>query len=252
MPIRTIIVDDDFKACQNMKFLIEGHCPELEYLGEAHSIKEAAKLIKKEIPQLIFLDMRMGSERGFELFDHVDLTNCKVIVASAYEEFAVDAFEFSAVDYLLKPINAGRLRDAVKKAKDEIENQGNEKSGYQSLIYELQEIKKSTSIPNRISIPTIFGSVFLDYTSIIRCEADRNYTRIFMKDNKTVMSSKNLSDIQSILPESLFQRVHHSHIINLNFMVEYHKGKQGFVVMSDEAKIPISQNKKSSFLDRLS
>jgi two-component system LytT family response regulator len=250
--LRTIIVDDDYKACQNMKLLIEKHCPDLKYVGEAYTVKDAAALVTKEKPELVFLDMRMGSERGFELFKLADLSNCKVIIASAYEEFAIDAFEFSAIDYLLKPINAKRLQGAVKKAKQEIEDHNNEKSGYHSLIHEIQEIKKSTSTPHRVSIPTIFGSVFLDYTAIIRCEADRNYTRIFMTDNKTVMSSKNLSEIQSLLPESVFQRIHHSHIINLNFMVEYHKGKQGYVVMSDESEIPISQNKKSSFLDRLS
>ena len=251
MKITTLLVDDDFKACENLKILISDYCPNLEVIGEANSLEEAAQKIKKLNPTLIFLDMQLGNRLGFELFDIIDLTNHKVIVASAFEDFALKAFQFSTIDYLVKPINPNLLVAAANKVENELD-QNDTFNKLNGLIASLNTKTNAIPVNNKVGIPTVFGSVFIDHNSIIRCEADRNYTKLFMLHGKSIMSSKTMAEIQGLLPESIFVRVHHSHIINLNHMEEYHKGKQGYVLMSDKSTVQISQNKKADFIKRLS
>lgn len=246
MLIRTLLIDDDFKACKNLRILIEEYCPNLDVIGEAHTLDEAAEMVEKTKPDLIFLDMQLGADKGFDLFDRVDLTNCKVVVASAFEDFALKAFQFSAIDYLIKPINPELLQLATQKVEQELAQ--NDTLNKLSTIINSISVKAAVPASSKVGIPTIFGSTFIDVSSIIRCEADRNYTRIYMLQGKSIMSSKTLSEIQQILPESIFIRVHHSYIINKNHMEEYHKGKQSYVVMSDKSTVQISQNKKAQFL----
>ncbi len=250
MAIKAILVDDDTFACASLKTLINEYCPDLTVVGEANTLQEAEDLFKAQEPGVIFLDMKMGNEHGFELLKRVNLSNCKIIVASAFEEFAIKAFQFSAIDYLLKPVDIDLLKHAVNKVVQELEaNNMNNK-----LEAIMSSIKGAEVVPSEkctIAIPTVFGSNFINCSEITRCEADRNYTQIHLNNQKSFMSSKTLSDIQSLLPTTDFYRIHHSHLINLSYMSEFHKGKQAFVVMRDGAKVPISQNKKVGFTRRL-
>jgi two-component system LytT family response regulator len=250
MAIRTILVDDDFKAIENLKFLIADYCPNINVVGEANNLSDAAEKVRKLKPQLVFLDMQLGNEKGFDLFDHIDLSNCKIVVASAFEDFALKAFQFSAIDYLLKPIQPDLLQAAAAKVEQELA-QNDTVNRINSIIDSIALGSTTEPTSQKVAIPTVFGSTFIDYTDIIRCEADKNYTRIYMLKGKPIMSSKNLSEIQLLLPGSIFLRVHHSHVINMNHMEEYHKGKQGYVVMSDTSTVQISQNKKADFIKRL-
>lgn len=251
MKIKALLIDDDFKACDNLTALLRDYCPNVQVQSVAFNLNDATEKVKSLKPDLLFLDMQLENELGFDLFQHVDLSSCKIIVVSAFEDFALKAFQFSAIDFILKPVNPNRLIEAVNKVNTELEK-NNSVNNINLLIQSLDENSSKNSTMSKVGIPTVFGSTFIDYNNITRCEADRNYTKIFLVEGKPIMSSKNLSEIESLLPESLFSRVHHSHIINLNQMLEYHKGKSGFVMMSDESKIPISQNKKSLFVKRLS
>ena len=250
MPIKAILVDDDTFACASLKTLIYEYCPDLTVVGEANTLQEAEDLFKAQEPEVIFLDMKMGNEHGFELLKRVNLSNCKIIVASAFEEFAIKAFQFSAIDYLLKPVDIDLLKHAVNKVVQELEA-NNMNNKLDAIMTSMQETKTKIEDKNTIAIPTVFGSIFINCSEIIRCEADRNYTQIHLTNQKSFMSSKTLRDIQSLLPTTDFYRIHHSHLINLSYMSEFHKGKQAFVVMRDGAKVPISQNKKVGFTRRL-
>ena len=247
MKIKALLIDDDFKACENLTVLLNEYCTNVQVTDTAYNLKDAVKKVQLLAPDLIFLDIQLGNEVGFDLFNLVDVSNCKIIIVSAFEDFALKAFQFSAIDYILKPVNPKRLVSAVDKAVKEMEA-SDSLSKINTLFQSLGKNTSGKSTMNKIGIPTIFGSTFIDYNEIIRCEADRNYTKIFLTEGNTIMSSKNLSEIETLLPTSIFSRVHHSHVINLNQMLEYHKGKSGFVVMSDQSKIPISQNKKASFI----
>ncbi len=250
MKIKALLIDDDFKACKNLNALLSDYCENVEVVGEAYTLNEAVEKIKALKPELLFLDMHLENEVGFDLFNKIDLKDVKVIVVSAFEDFALKAFEFSAIDYILKPVNPARLISAVNKIFNELEKSDSINT-INTLIKSFEKNSAEKSTVNNIGIPTIFGSTFIDYNKIIRCEANRNYTRIYLLDDNPIMSSKNLSEIESLLPSAIFSRVHHSHVINLNQMVEYHKGKNGYLVMSDQSQVQISQNKKASFINRI-
>ena len=249
MNTTALLIDDDYKACANLKFMLSEYCPKVEIVGEAHMLSEAVELIKSNKPNLLFLDMQMEGEFGFDLFNLTNLDECNVIIVSAFEDFALKAFQFSAIDYLLKPINPQKLTKAV--AKVEYATSKNKTSNtLKSLIDKLSKTNENHSF-QKVGIPTVFGSKFIDMNHIIRCEADRNYTKIFLKDAHSIMSSKNLSEIQLLFPKDIFIRVHHSSLINLNSIKEYHKGKQAYLIMEDEAVVQISQNKKKEFLKHI-
>ena len=245
--MRALLIDDDYKACANLKFLLAEHCPEVEVIGEANFLKDAVEIIESLHPALIFLDVQMSGEVGFDLLGLTDLSNTQIIIVSAYEEFALSAFKIAAIDYLLKPVNPADLVEAVSRARQQ-------KMAGKSDVEELISLIANKQKPaiNKIGIPTVFGSTFIDENNIIRCEADRNYTRIVLKGNQKIfMSSKNLSQIESLLATSQFVRVHHSHLVNLNYVHEFHKGKQAFLILENGDNIPISQNKQASVINAL-
>ena len=251
-PIKALIIDDDNYACENLKILLQANCPQLFVAGFALTIDEAVKQINLLNPQVIFLDMHLGKEEGFDLFSKIDLSKCKIIVVSAFDEFALKAFKFNTIDYLLKPIDIDLLKQAVDRVFTEIDAE-NTKNNLDTLVkgFANHNALRDFGSLSTITIPTVFGSAFIDYNEIIHCQADRNYTHLFLLNGKKFISSKSLNQIQKLLPDSVFFRIHHSHIINLNQMLEYHKGKQAYVLMKTEISLPISQNKKTDFLKRL-
>lgn len=250
MNIKVLLIDDDFKACDNLRIILSEHCPEVEVIGEAYNLKNAVEIINSRQPDLLFLDMQLDGEFGFDLFNLTDLSQCKIIVVSAFEDFALKAFQFSAIDYLLKPIDSQKLTKAVARLEGEL-SRNKTTNSLKNLLDNISHTSEITSF-QKVGIPTVFGYKFIYINNIIRCEAERNYTKLFLKEGYTIMSSKNLSEIQSLLPAEVFVRVHHSSLINLNYIKEYHKGKQAYLIMEDEAIVKISQNKKNEFLKRIS
>ena len=245
--IRSIIIEDEDKARSNLMQILSEYCNDVEVVDAQASVKEGINAILKHKPDLIFLDVHMQGETGFDLLEQIGEINFEVIFTTAHNEYAVKAFKFSAIDYLLKPIDIDELVNAVTKAGKKI-NQDSTKERYDLV---LENIKGQKSTFNKIALPTAEGLVFVQVADIIRCEAEDNYTHFFLKDGERFLVSKTIKYFEELLTEQDFFRIHQSHLININHLVEYHKGEGGYAIMSDESSVIVSRRKKEAFLAKL-
>ncbi len=245
--ITTIIIDDEPKGRLALRQKLSGYCSNVEVLAEASNGKEALALIQKYQPQLIFLDIEMPVMNGFDMLNAITEKNFHVIFTTAYDQYAIKAIKYAAFDYLLKPIDIEELRTAIAK----IENFVNINLGKQVnlLLQNLQQPKKNI---NKLAIPTHDGLYFFDISAIIYLEANSNYTTIFFTDNTKVTASKTLKELEEILPEDIFFRVHHSFIINLNFIKRYIKNDGAQVQMSNGVLLDVSRRKREAFIKLIS
>lgn len=243
--IRALIVDDEKKARDLLSILLKENCPQVEIAGMAASVKEAHETIMKLKPDLVFLDIEMAGETGFDLLARFESITFSIIFITAFDKYALKALKFSALDYLLKPVDEKELVQAVKKAEKE-QDSGDLKQkldiflkGYYSLI------------DNKIAISSMEGFEFIEINDIIRCEAEGKYTDCYLVNDRKIVATKNIKEFEDILSTHRFFRVHHSHLINLRFIKNYHKGRGGYVVMIDGATIPVAERKKDEFLSSL-
>lgn len=205
---------------------------------------EAVDLIRRTDPELVFLDIEMPVQNGFEIFEQVGQVNFDVIFTTAFDQYAVKAFEYSAVDYLLKPIKIRKLVAAVDKVRDKVDRRSRE-GRLETLRQNLgQDFRK-------VVLPTQEGYQFLQIDRIIRCEADSNYTNFFLADGSRVFVSKTLKLVEGLLNDRDFFRIHQSHLINLRHMVKYIKGKSGQVQMADGSLLDVSVRRKGALLERI-
>ncbi len=241
--ITALIVDDEAGSRQVLKNLLEEYCPEVQVLGLASSAAEGIKQIKELSPELVFLDIAMPEGDGFEMLDNIAEIDFGLIFTTAYDEYAVQAFEYSAVYYLLKPINILKLQKAVSV----FQERRGDRAGEQ-----LEVLKENLSSPiNKLALPTSDGLQFVDVRKIVRCMADGSYTRFFLVDGEKILVAKTLKHFAALLPEQEFFRVHHAHLINLGHIRKYYKGKGGYVLMSDGSEVEVSVRKKELFLKRI-
>jgi two-component system, LytTR family, response regulator len=243
--ITTIIIDDEQHCIDRLtKLLIEKFTNSINLLGAFNNIEDGLKAINNLQPQLIFLDVQIHDKTGFDLLQQISNVDFDVIFTTAYEKYAIQAFKFSALDYLLKPIAADDLDEAINKLK--VKFSKNDMSfKIDSLFHNLKNIQTGTK---KICVPVITGIVFLDIVDIIRCESDVNYTTIFLKDKQKLVVAKTLKEFEEMLIEYNFFRVHNSHLINLNYIKSFNKGKGGFVTLSDNSVIEVSTRRKNDFL----
>jgi two-component system, LytTR family, response regulator len=243
--ITTIIIDDEQHCIDRLtKLLIEKFTNSINLLGAFNNIEDGLKAINNLQPQLIFLDVQIHDKTGFDLLQQISNVDFDVIFTTAYEKYAIQAFKFSALDYLLKPIAADDLGEAINKLK--VKFSKNDMSfKIDSLFHNLKNIHTGTK---KICVPVITGIVFLDIIDIIRCESDVNYTTIFLKDKQKLVVAKTLKEFEEMLIEYNFFRVHNSHLINLNYIKSFNKGKGGFVTLSDNSVIEVSTRRKNDFL----
>jgi two-component system, LytTR family, response regulator len=242
--IRTILVDDEENAINALKILLKENCSDIEVVGEAHSALQGIKEINSQKPDLVFLDVDMPHGSGFELLEGLPERNFHVIFVTAHSSYAVKAFKFNAVDYLVKPVNQKELTEAVKKVKNSIQTSG-DKINHEVLMKYLKQTQLG-----KIGIPTGDGVEFMEPNDIIHVDADGSYTRIITKHN-TIMVSKYLKEIQLILDEECFFRPHNSYIINLNHVKKYNS-KECLIIMTDGSSIVLAKNKKPEFLNLMS
>ncbi|MCD4737198.1 MAG: LytTR family DNA-binding domain-containing protein [Bacteroidales bacterium] len=244
--VKTLIIDDE-KNCQAaLSELVNRFCPELEILGMASSVKTGIALINKIKPDLVFLDIKMPDGDGFKVLQNVEYNNFEVIFTTAHKEYALKAFDFSAIHYLLKPIDHNALKNAVRKF-IEFDKKHYNRSKKIELIKE-----NAVSGYKKIIFPVTEGFEIYDTSDIIRLEADGSYTSIYFKDvEKPVIVSHLIGHYEELLGDLFFVRVHKSHLINLNFVSKYIKSDGGYLLMSDGAEITISERKKSDFQQRL-
>lgn len=239
--IKTIIIDDEKHCSDRVLNLIEGHPNTFNVLKVIDTVDEALELVPQLQPDLVFLDIKIHEKTGFDFLKAIETINFKVIFTTAFDNFAIKAFKFSAIDYLLKPIDADDFNASVSRLKETISQQ--------SMEQQLQSLFKNIS-PNKkkvITIPSLTGFETLKIEDIIHLEADTSYTHIFTKEGKS-MVSKPIKFYEDLLDDGSFFKTHKSHLINLNHVKQYFKGKQSYVVMSNEAQVPISVRRKEEFL----
>jgi two-component system LytT family response regulator len=245
--ITAIIVDDEPDCCESLVILLERYCPEVKVLDICYAAETAIHSIKEHEPQILFLDIEMPFMNGFEMLEKLGNINFELIFTTSYDQYAIKAIRFSALDYLLKPIDREELQKAVQKAA-----QRNQPPLPQQLDMLLQKLKHPAIPVNKIAIPTMEGFQLLAVESIISCESDGNYTFLFLKDKRKIIASRNLKEMEELLEEYPFIRIHNSHVVNINEVERYIKGEGGYLIMSDGSSINVSRSRKELLLKKLS
>lgn len=250
--IKAVLIDDDGNLREGMKMMINLYAPEIQIVGEADSVKSGTKLMETAKPDIAFLDILMNDGTGFDILEKLNEkfgnVTSHIIFITAHEEFAIKAFRFSALDFLLKPVNPEELQSVLKKIKNVIhQNKDNKNIG---LL--LENIQKKSDGFKKIALSTSDGIHLFEIKNIIRCESEDNYTKFFIKNHKPVMISKTLKEYEELLKEQGFERIHQSHLINLNELKSYIRKEGGFVIMTDNSQLPVSQRKKERLQELIS
>ncbi|MBL7705063.1 MAG: response regulator transcription factor [Taibaiella sp.] len=241
--LTAIIIDDEKDGRDTLKHYLQKYCPEVSVLAEAASVSAAAALIKAHNPWLIFLDINLSGESGFELLDHTGVQETyKTIFVTAHDEYAIQAIRKHAFDYILKPIHIETLVNAVNRAK---ESAATPPSG---AIKELFQVIQSRQQEQRLALPVLDGFIYVDIREIVRCEAEGNYTLFYFHTRNKILICKTLGYYETILKDQGFVRIHHHHLINLKYVERYQRGRGGIVYMSDQSELPVSQRKRDDFL----
>lgn len=244
--INYVLIDDEPKNVKILKAMLDEFCPEIEYVGAASGVSDGEALIRKEQPELVFLDIQLSNENGFDLLDRLMPVSFEVIFVTAYNEYAVKAFRYSALDYLLKPVNIEELSAAVAKANEQ-RRLRNVNRQLQNLIFNLRSPEATT---HKLAIPNADSLSFISVGDIIRCEANGGYTHFYMTTGEKVLSTKTIGEYEELLPPDTFLRIHSKHIINIQHIKKYHKGRGGYVEMEGAYMIEVSARRKTEFLSR--
>lgn len=244
--VKTILVDDEAHCMSALKYLLEENCPQIEIIGTANNALDAIKLIAKLNPELIFLDIDMPNGNGFDVLEGIPERNFDVIFVTAYDHYAIKAFKFSAIDYILKPIDVKELIDAVNKVYDNRLRLSSKINKYDALFDNLQ-----TNLGGHIAITTSDKIEFINPLDIVRIEADKSYSTIFLADKTSLFVSKSISEFQNLLDENLFYRTHKSHLVNVKMVKRFHNRDGGYIELVTKDNIPLSRRNKSEFLEKM-
>ena len=244
--IKAIIVDDEPNCCKTLLLLLNRYCPGVQVTGTYHNGAAALEAIKASTPDLVFLDVEMPRMNGFEMLEELHSINFHLIFTTSYDQYALKAFRFSAVDYLLKPVDREELQKAVQKVLRQ-----SEKLVAEQIQILLQKANHPAGAHNKIALPTMEGLQMILIDTIMYCESDDNYTKVILKNTKKIVVSRTLKEIEEMLEDHSFVRVHRSYLVNINEIEKYIKGEGGYLVMSDGTNIDVSRNKKEILLKRL-
>ena len=247
--IKALIIEDEQHCIDRLSNLLATHCKKTIYLaGSFQTLEDGIRGIQQLQPDLVFLDVMLDEHTGFDLLERLDSIPFAVIFTTAHDKYAVEAFRFSAIDYLLKPVDPDDLIEAVEKLKEKISREELAKK-FNVLFHNLKTIQATS---RKISIPTNTGLIFLRISDIIRCQSDVNYTIIYLKDKQKITVARTLKEFEELLTDYNFYRVHNSHLINLAYIKSYQKGKGGSVQMTDRSEIEVATRRKEKFLKKLS
>lgn len=240
-----VIIDDVAEARNTLAADLASYCPELEIIGEADGVVKGAKLIREKKPQIVFLDIQMPDGSGFDLLEIFGEINFGVIFTTASDAYAIQAFRFSAIDYLLKPIDPDDLLTAVEKARKSL---GSQQERLDLLLDNVKEKKPM----NRLALNTLEKIHVVHLSEIIRCESSTNYTIFYFKGGRQLLVTKTLKEFDGMLSDSGFMRVHQSHLVNTEYIREFVKIDGGYIVMADDSNVPVSSRKKSQVMQQIS
>ena len=244
--ITAIIVDDEPYCCESLATLLERYCPDVKILDICYSAADALKSITEQKPKILFLDIEMPHMNGFELLQKIPELSFELIFTTSYDQYAIKAIRFSALDYLLKPVDRDELQKAVSKVVQRMK--------YplpQQIEILLQKLNHPTIAINKIAIPTMEGLQLLFVENIISCTSDSNYTILHLKNKQKITASRTLKEIEEMLEDYSFLRVHHSFLVNLNEIEKYIKGDGGYLIMCDGSNIDVSRSRKEILIKKL-
>lgn len=241
--LKAVIIDDEKNGRDTLNYLVNTYCGDkVKIVSMAENVKDGMEAIELYNPNIVFLDIQMQGETGFDLLSQIGEINFSVIFTTAYDKYALHAIKFSAIDYLLKPIDVVELNQAIDKA--------SEKNNFDIAQYD-NYIKNSKNLDSenmKIAISTMEGLVFIFVNQIVYCKAEKGYTMFYNTNGSKIISTKNMKHFEDILTEYQFLRIHNSYLINLKEIKKYNKGDGGTVVMSNDAELDVSKRKKLAFL----
>jgi two-component system, LytTR family, response regulator len=247
MKYSVLIVEDELHQQERLSSLLKDSFPEFHVVGIASTIQEGKILLEKHSPDLAFMDVMLPPHTSFDLLSSLSSIPFEIIFTTSFEEYAVRAFRLSAIDYLLKPVAEEELAAALEKFKQKKSTQDSS-TQIKNLLANLHTPQANQS---KVALPTLTGFIFVTIKDIVRCESDNTYTTFFTSDGRKIIASKTLKECEQMLTDHHFFRVHNSHFINMEYIVEYTKGEGGMVRMADGANIDVSRRRKDEFLRNL-
>ncbi|MEM9076371.1 MAG: LytTR family DNA-binding domain-containing protein [Bacteroidota bacterium] len=245
--LSAIIVDDEQHCIDRLLKLLEEHSEVLHVIGTRGSVEEAQKFIESENPDIVFLDVHLNDKTGFDVLTQLKEVNFEVVFTTAFDNYAIRAFKFSALDYLLKPLDPKDLKASIERtiAHNKLKTTSQR---VETLLYNLC---KNIHQDKRLAVPTLEGLIMIDIKNIVYLQSDANYTHIHILPSKKITAPKTLKYFEDVLDEHLFFRIHKSHLVNLSFINSYLKGKGGYVVLSDGTKLEVAVRRKEELLKKL-
>lgn len=243
--INCITIDDESKAHDSFKKLVDRYLiDQVRILASCDSVKSGVEAINKYHPDIVFLDVEMPEENGFKLFNYFNKIDFEVVFTTAYNKYAIDAFKFSALDYLLKPINYIELRDVLNK----YAHKRDLKTQQEKIDTLLSNLNMGNLLKSKVALPTQHGYQMEKINNIVYCEADQNYTKIHLVTGKHILVSKTLKLVEELLPDICFFRIHKSFLINLNYVDRYSRTDGHRVLMEDGTQLDVANRRTEDFI----
>jgi two-component system LytT family response regulator len=244
--LRTIIIDDEENVRRTLQKLLKSYCPNVKLVGEAEGVETGKNAIKKHLPDLVLLDIKMDDGTGFDLIKQLEPVDFKVIFITAYDEYAIHAIKFSALDYLLKPVDPDDLVEAVNRAEKLVLKELN-----QQLDALADNVATHDRLKKKIILKTFDHIHLVNVSDIVYCESDNNYTRFHLANAKTILVSTTLKEYEGMLSEYGFFRAHRSYLVNLGYIETFEKAEGGAIILRNNIKVPVSSRKKEQLLELL-
>jgi two-component system, LytTR family, response regulator len=245
--IRAILIDDEIDSIRILQRLLQKYCPQVSVIGTADGVETGARVIREHRPDLVFLDIEMTRGNAFDLLNRLQPVNFHVIFVTAFDNHAIRAIRYSAVDYLLKPVNIGELCAAVEKLSGKLA----EKHVLDRVSTLLDHLGGGRLDVQKLAIPTVSGYLFVNFGDIRRLEAKGAYTTFYLTNGEQVIATGVIKEYEDLLPEVMFYRIHNSHIINLNKIKKYHRGRGGYVTMEDGTLLEVASRRREDFVQKL-
>ncbi len=238
---RVLIVDDEKNGREALKSILEKFSNDITIVGEAENVSDGLAKINKLNPEVIFLDVEMPDGTGFDLLEKVKKRNFEVVFVTAYNNYAIKAFQFSAIDYLLKPIDPIRLKESIEKLRLDTK--------FSELNKKLDVILQNKTKPEKLALPTTEGIHVIKISDIVRCFASDCYTKFFMKDNSKILVSRTLKEYSEMLEDLNFSRVHQSHLVNMEYVERFVNSEGGYLIMSNGDQVEVSRRRKKTLME---
>jgi two-component system LytT family response regulator len=242
--IRANIIDDEQDSRNTVANMLQNYCEGIEVIGQAANVAEGILIITREKPDVVFLDIQMPDGSGFDLLEKLPEITFQVIFVTAHDQYALRAIRFSALDYLLKPVDPQQLMDAVGKIKKK-------PASFEDITKKINILLRNKNGIERITLPTFEGLRFVNIKDIVRCESESNYTKFYLITDENILVTRTLKEFEEAFTGLDFVRVHQSHLVNTKYVDRYVKGDGGNIIMADGAEVEVSRRRKDDFLKKM-